>query len=53
MSEQEHIFSRKEIAEMEQEEYEKNREQIFKQMKNGLIRWSMNFLFQNMALKPN
>ncbi len=38
MSETEHIFSRKEIAEMDQEEYEQNRETIFKQMKKGLIK---------------
>jgi hypothetical protein len=38
MSEQEHIFTRREIAEMDQEEYEKNREEIFRQMKKNLIR---------------
>jgi hypothetical protein len=38
MTEQEHIFTRGEIAEMDQEEYEKNRERIFEQMKKNLIR---------------
>jgi hypothetical protein len=38
MSEQEHIFTRGEIAEMDQEEYEQNREEIFRQMKKNLIR---------------
>ncbi len=38
MIEQEHIFSRKEIAEMDKETYEQNRETIFKQMKQDLIK---------------
>jgi hypothetical protein len=38
MSEQEHVFTRREIAEMDQDEYEQNREEIFRQMKKKLIR---------------
>ena len=38
MSEIEHIFSRKEIAAMDAETYEENREKIFKQMKQNLIK---------------
>ncbi len=39
MSEKEHIFSRKEITEMSKDDYEQNREAIFKQMKQNLIKW--------------
>ncbi len=38
MSEQEHIFSRKEIAEMDSEEYEKHRKEILDQMSKKLIK---------------
>jgi hypothetical protein len=38
MTEFEHIFTRKEIAAMDGETYDQNREQIFKQLSEGKIR---------------
>ncbi len=38
MSEQERVFTRTEIAQMDKETYEQNREKIFEQMKQDVIR---------------